>query len=424
LALLRNSVALLAALLAAPPAALTLLMRPAWREGLGERLGGGRGEDDAGVWLHGASVGEAQLLARLAAGLESRGRCCHATLTTLGGRATWRRVRAGEPGRLAPLDHPWCVSAALGGRRPDALVLVETELWPALIAGTHRRGIPIALVSGRISDRSWPRYQTLRAGLRPTLQRIDRIGARSELDAQRFVELGAARGRVSVVGDLKLEPPPAPPVLAPDLARVLQGPPILVAGSTHAGEEVAVLRALAHCESQGMEAALVLAPRHLDRLAEVERLISQSGRATRRRSALGDASLAAGEVLVLDSLGELPALWPRACAAFVGGTLAPVGGHNLLEPVMAGRPVCFGPNVANVRESARLLEQTGAGVCVRDAAALAELMADWLRTPDTALASGSRGAAALARHAGSLDRSLALIDEAIAHAAASSGARP
>lgn len=374
--LLRQGGAALVAAGAIPVAAGALALRPGWRLGFRERLGLS-GEHDAGaVWLHAASVGESMLLARVAPSLRKQGHRVQATLTTTSGCATLRRVLPDLPVRLAPLDHPWSVSAALSAALPPALVLFETELWPSLIAGTKARGIPVALISGRLSDRAYRRYRRVQSLVAATLRRVDRIGARSDSDAQRFIALGADPSRVRVTGDLKLQPATVAP--AADLMRLLDGPLILVAGSTHAGEERAALLALSACREAGLSVALVVAPRHLERLPEVERELCASGRSWLRRSEAGHRTLEPGDVLLLDGYGELASVYQAASLAFVGGTLVPVGGHNLLEPVHAGCPVLFGPHLSQVREVASQLVQAGVGRRVDDAAALARACVDGL----------------------------------------------
>jgi 3-deoxy-D-manno-octulosonic-acid transferase len=221
-----------------------------------------------------------------------------------------------------------------------------------------------------------------------------------------------------VTGDLKLESDHEPPTLAPELARILSVGPLVVAGSTHAGEERAVLLALRAAERAGLAAALVLAPRHPERAAEVEALVHEAGRPLRRRSACGTQPLAAGEVLLLDTIGELAALYARADVAFVGGTLVPRGGHNVLEPVFAGCPVLFGRHTSNVRHAVEIVERARAGRRVEDARALGRELTEWLRDPGAARARGAEGRRALADHRGSADRSAALIEALLAGAPA------
>jgi len=410
---LRQGGAALGAVAAAPLIAALLAARPRWREGFGERLGaradGGAPERAGAVWIHGASVGEIVAAQRLADRLAARGIPVQTSTTTTTGRAVARRLRSERPCRLAPLDHPWTVSRALARIGPRALVLVETELWPCWIAGAARRGIPVAVVSGRISARSYPRYRRALPVFAPTLGRIVAVGARSDEDAERFVALGVPATRVRVTGDLKLEPGDATPALDPVLAATLDGPPLLVAGSTHPGEEEAALAALAAAERAGERAALVLAPRHPERFGDVDILVRRAGRALQRRSALPGRPLAAGEVLLLDSLGELAAVYARARLAFVGGTLAPVGGHNVLEPAQAGRPVAFGPSTQDARAAAELLLEVDAATLVADAGALAEVFVAALRDPAGADARGAAGRRALEAHRGSAERSAALV---------------
>jgi len=417
---LRQGGAALGAAAAAPVLGALLAVRPRWREGIGERLGargdGGAPERAGAVWIHGASVGEIVAAERLADRLAARGLALQLSSTTTTARAVARRLRPERPCRLAPLDHPWTVSRALSRLRPRALVLVETELWPCFVAGAARRGIPVAAVSGRISARSFPRYRRALPLFAPTLARLAAVGARSDDDAERFVALGVPPARVRVTGDLKLEPTDALQALDPGLAAALDGPPLLVAGSTHPGEEEAALAALAAAERADLPAALVLAPRHPARFDEVDALVRRMGRALARRSALPGRPLVAGEVLLLDSLGELAAVYTRARLGFVGGTLASVGGHNVLEPAQVGRPVAFGPSTQDAREAAALLLEAGAATLVADAGELASAFVAALRDPARADARGSAGRRALEAHRGSAERSADLVAGLLADA--------
>lgn len=408
-----HGAAALAAVAVAPVALWALAVRPAWRVGVRERLGGGPALPRGCIWIHAASVGEVLAASRLIDRLQKAGHRVATSTVTLTGREVMRGRSPEVPCRLAPLDHPWCVSAALDRVQPAALVLVETEIWPSWIAAARRRGIPVVVVSGRVSDRSYPRYR--RAGwlLWRTLGRLSAVGARTAVDRDRFVALGADPARVSVIGDLKLDVDAEPRPLPPELRAALAGLPVIVAGSTHPGEEQAALEALARAEAAGMSPALVVAPRHPERAEEVVRRVQGAGRAARRRTALPGSSLRPGDVLVLDTVGELPSLYECADAAFVGGTLVPVGGHNLLEPVFAGRPVLYGPHTANVRHVAELLERAGAGRRVHDARELSLAVVDLLRDPAAARARGERGRLELERHRGSAERAASLIESAL-----------
>lgn len=414
---LGHSVAALAALLGAPVLGAAALARPRWRTGVGERLGAHPGARAAErpIWVHGASVGEIRAALPLLDALAARGHALVASTMTATGRAVAREARPALATGLAPLDHPWTVARALARVRPKALVFIETELWPSWVRAAHERGIPALVVSGRISERSFARWQRIGGALRPTLARYRAIAARSEADAARFVALGAPEERVTVGGDLKLDAAPAG-APAPALAALLGDLPLVVAGSTHEGEEAAALAALAAAERAGHPAALVIAPRHPERFERAAEVVAEAGRPLRRRSAPGPGPLVPGEVLLLDTLGELASLYGAARVAFVGGTLAPVGGHNVLEPARAGCPVLFGPHVESARESTALLLAAGAAESVPDAEALAAAVVEALARPEEAQARGARGAAALAAHRGASARSVALIERVLAEA--------
>ncbi len=410
---LGHSLSALSAVVGAPLLAGGLLLRPHWRVGIDERLGRREEGPRGAAWVHGASVGEIRAATRLIDAITRRGVPVAATTTTTTGRDLLRRIRPEVPSALAPFDHPWCVERALEAVAPRALVLVETELWPVLISAAHRRDVPVAVVSARISERSFPRYRRVAPLLQNTIRRLACIGARGERDAERFVALGVAPHRVEVTGDLKLEPPVDAARVAPDLEAILGEVPLLVAGSTHEGEEAAALSALAAAEAAGIPLALVIAPRHPARGEAAAQVCEQAGRLVRRRSNAGFSTLAPGEVLLLDTLGELAGLYARCEVAFVGGTLSPVGGHNVLEPLQQGRPVVFGPHVENAAESAKLALTTGAGFQVEDVAGLRERVLELLQNPQKTRARADAAREKLEAHRGATERTLALLDQAL-----------
>jgi 3-deoxy-D-manno-octulosonic-acid transferase len=409
----RHSIAALTAVVGLPLMALAMALVPRWRIGWRERLGGGARQTPGAVWVHGASVGEILAATRIVDALRAKGHDVVASTSTSTGRDVMRRTRPDVPCRLAPLDHPWCVSSAMARVAPRAIVLIETELWPSWIAAAERRGVPVVLVSGRLSDRSFPRYRRVAPWMRRTLRRLHTIGARTEFDRERFVILGADPDRVTVSGDLKLELHAQPRALAPELAEVLGSAPLLVAGSTHPGEIPAILEAFAIARAARPEVVLALAPRHPARVPGAVELARAAGHRVVRRSALAGDRLGAGEVIVLDTLGELSSLYARAEIAFVGGTLVPVGGHNLLEPVAAGRPVCFGPHTTNVAQATRILLECDAGEAVANGAELGAAWAAALADPDRARVRGEAGRRALQRHQGSAERAAQLVVSAL-----------
>ncbi len=417
---IRHSLAALAALALSPVATAALVVRPRLRHGLGERLGRIEPTLEESVWVHASSVGEAKAATRLVQVLEQSGHALRATASTLGGREVFRRDLPSFESSLAPLDHPWCVEAAIRRGRPRLSVLIETELWPSWIKSCAQHEIPVVIASGRLSDRSFPRYRKIRRLIAPTLRRVTAVGARTDLDAARFVELGVPAARVRVTGDLKLDPPMDQPALAIDLIRAVADAPVVIGGSTHAGEEAALLDAFEAAEKAGHGFVLVLAPRETGRAEEIVRLCQARRRRVHRRSALEGRHLVPGEVLVLDTLGELAALYATASIAFVGGTLVPVGGHNLVEPVHAGCPVLFGPHVENVRKVVEILEVADAGRRVGSREALVEEIVGSFEDLELCRVRGEMGRESLASHRGSVEATRIMIEEVLARRVAES----
>ena len=410
----RHSLAALMAIGLGPLLAAALVARPGLRRGLGERFGRIPADDVERIWVHASSVGEALAACRFVRVLENDGYAVRASTTTLAGRNIFRRDRPEMPSSLAPLDHPWCVEAAIGRGRPALSVLIETELWPSWIAACDRHDIPVVVVSGRLSDRSFSRYRRIRPLLGPTLRRIDAVGARTDVDAERFVELGVPEHRVRVTGDLKLDPPAEQPALAIDLIRALSDVPVVVGGSTYPDEEAALLDAFEGAEKAGHGFVLVLAPRQIARAGELARFCRERRRRVHLRSRLKGRHLVPGEILILDTLGELAAMYATASIAFVGGTLVPIGGHNLVEPVHAGCPVLFGPHFENARKVVGILEVGGAGLCVGGAAELGLAITQAFDDLEACRIRGEIGRENLEAHRGSVGRTKQMVEEVLA----------
>ena len=349
MSLIRNSGALVSALLATPLLALVCTVRPKFRSGLGERLGGLPQKEPGAVWVHGASLGEARLAALVSRELKLRGYRTFVSAQTAAGRSALRAESNIEDVGFAPFDHPWCVDRALNRIQPAALVLCEAEIWPVWIAAAASRGIPVGLVSARLSRTSLRRSRWIRGLMSRTMGRLSLIGARSEADARRYVELGVRAEAVRVTGDLKRSVRPSVAALPPRLREIWPASPVLIAASTHASEETAALKALERLEERGKSFHLILAPRHLERVEEVAAELSAQGRVFQRRSQ-PRGRWDPGEVLLLDSHGELASLYSAAEAVFLGGTLVPRGGHDPLEAVRGGCGVVVGPHDEHIRE--------------------------------------------------------------------------
>jgi 3-deoxy-D-manno-octulosonic-acid transferase len=362
----------------------------------------------APIWVHAASVGEV-LAAEPLVRLLSRRDADHPTFmttTSLTGRTT-AREQIGVPAALLPLDWAWVVRRVLGTMHPAALVVVETELWPNLFRAARRAGVPLVLVSGKISARAAQRYAWVRPLIRAALRQVCAIAAQTADDAGRFVALGAPPERVRVVGSLKFSRVILPPAGAPPVA--LGERPVLVAASTHPGEEELVLAACRALWERHPSTLLVLAPRRPERFAEVGDLLRAAGVSWLPRTQVEGAMPAGVRVLLVDTLGELSAFFHGARGAFVGGTVAPVGGHNVLEPAAFGVPVAFGPRVENVREAASVLLQAAGAVQVDTAD---DLAGAWLRLLDDStegLAMGARARAEVERRAAAASECAAIV---------------
>ena len=356
------NLALLAALVAGAPWWLwKMATTHKYREGMLKRLGrvkaGLRGGRPV-IWLHAVSVGEVLAVSRLVGELDWAfpGHRLVISTTTRTGQELARQRFGAERVFYCPLDLPWAVRAYLNALQPKLLILAETEFWPNLLSGCFRRKIPVAVVNARISDRSWPRYRMLRGLWRVFLGRIERVLAQSETDAERLVAIGCRAARVTVGGNLKFDVRAAEEAEATrELRERAQGLRLVVAGSTLEGEEAALLQAWPRLLEADPKLAMVLAPRHPERFAAVAGLLERSGVTWSRRSdwrlkAEGSpGGLRAGQIVLLDTIGELASVYSLAAVAFVGGSVVPAGGHNPLEPAQFGVAIVMGPHYANFR---------------------------------------------------------------------------
>jgi 3-deoxy-D-manno-octulosonic-acid transferase len=275
------------------------------------------------------------------------------------------------------------------------MVFIETEIWPNILRLARQRGTPALLLSGRFSARSFKRYRLFSAFFREVLGNFTALGMQTEEDASRAKGLGADPGKVSVTGNVKLEasaknssPGSVPPV---DFKRNTDGRPLLVAGSSHSGEEEILLEAFRCLKRRFPDFQMVLAPRHPQRFPEVERLLQSSGLRFEKKSEINaTGSLSLEDIFFLDTLGELEGFYAIGDIAFVGGSLVDAGGHNLLEPARLRRPILFGPHMANFASLADEMKQKGGGIEVRSVEDLVREITDLLNDANKRLAMGER----------------------------------
>ena len=392
-----------------------------YREGLVERLGRVRRGLGLGsspvIWIHAVSVGEVLAITRLVAELEGAmpGFQILVSTTTRTGQALARERFGADRVFYFPLDLPWAVRAYLNALKPRMLVLAETEFWPNLLSGCYRRGVPVVVANARISDRSWPRYWRLRGLWRPFLGRLSRVLAQTETDAERLKALGCGldsnSGGVTVSGNLKFDVRVGQESAATELLKRLAGPlRLIVAGSTLEGEEAALLAAWPELLAAEPALAMVIAPRHPERFEAVAGLLE--GFRWRRRSQIGlqDSPLAPGEIVLLDSIGELASVYSLAAVAFVGGSLVAAGGHNPLEPAQFGVPIVMGEHYANFRAIVEALLSREA-MLVTAGERLAETLTSLLCDLRMAAELGGRARAVFESEAGATARTVAAIAE-------------
>jgi 3-deoxy-D-manno-octulosonic-acid transferase len=375
-------------------------------------------DGDESIWVHAVSVGEVlsarPLISELRASYPKL-RLFLSTTTLTGQQLARRSVPDVDAVFYFPFD--WTITArrTLNVVRPRLFVMTETEIWPNLLRECKRRGVRTLMVNGRISYRSFPRYRLVRPFMRRVLADIDRFCVQGEETLRRLIELGADPARIIVTGSLKFDSLESSPIPGRGRERVLRffrvppGRPVIIAGSTLKGEEEPVIRAFNRVRASGVNALLVIAARHPERFDEVERLCRHEGLTVVRRSELPIDAEPRADAVVLDTIGELAQLYQIATVVFVGGSLVPAGGHNILEPALYGKPVVFGPHMQNFGEIAETFLTNGAAIQVRTAGELEETMLSLIGDPVRRARVGAAARALVESNRGARDRTLVVI---------------
>ncbi|PYV31151.1 MAG: 3-deoxy-D-manno-octulosonic acid transferase [Acidobacteria bacterium] len=412
-----------------------------WRERLGWLPKSFQQAERGAVWIHAVSVGETIAVVPLVKAIRESSREVKIFLshTTPAGRQAGESRMPDVEGRFfLPLDWPWAVRRAMERIRPTALLVVETELWPNLLRAAHDFGTRVALVNARLSERSYRRYRLAPRFMRRVLGCVDWIGAQTPAEAERLLELGARPERLTIAGNLKFDgrpprgPAPAcaepkagrptvggPPelsALSPSLGRALRAAgrgPVMIAASTMPGEEEKVLKAWNEIRRSYPEANLILAPRHPARFDAVAGTLKRLKFVRRTDFELDGAALAnriaEAEVLLLDTIGELAGLFEIADVVFVGGSLVPAGGHNLLEPAFWAKPILFGPHMENFRDAAEIFVKAGGAFQVHDEMELAKKALQLFGDPKMREEAGRRAKQALDSGSGATERTMGQI---------------
>ena len=374
-----------------------------------------------GIWIHAVSVGEVLSLQNFIRELKRRHpewKIFLSTLTNAGFRVAREKVRDVDRVFFVPLDFRGPVRRVLKALRPRVLVLAESEFWPNLLREAARSGCRVLVVNGRISQTSFKRYAELKPVARRILGPVSRFLVQTDLDRERLVDLGIPSGAIEIAGNLKAE------VRLPDLSLnelqtlrygigLTEDRPVLVAGSTRKGEEERLLHAFAASRRERPDQLLILAPRQLERADEVAKMARDLGLRTVKRTELtAGAAPDHWAVLVLDTIGELAPFYALAAAAFVGGSLVPWGGHNILEPAYYGKPIFFGPHMKNFAALADAFLKAQAARVVKTDGDLAAMFRE--AGEGKLAAMGKRARLVLDSLAGATDRAVESVEKMIA----------
>jgi len=392
-----------------------------YRTGLAERLGRVPrrlplpGRQEPVIWVHAVSVGEVLAVAGLVEELRrrfSQDRVFISTTTDTGQALARQRFGAASVFYF-PMDFAFAIRPYLRVLRPRLVVIAETEFWPNFIRLAHASGARIAVVNARISDRSWPSYRRFRRLLRKVLANVDLFLAQTQEDGARLQDIGAIPERVRVTGNLKFDiPAPTPPAIVDSLRKSIAAGPVLVCGSTVDGEEPLLLKAFENLLVQHPRAVMILAPRRPERFAGVAALLEQMSIRFCRRSEWNGETLAGG-VFLLDTIGELAALYALADIAFVGGSLAPHGGHNIIEPALHGVATVVGNHTENFRDIVSLFQSRDA-VRIVGPAELPLVLLELLANDPERIALGQRAAETMRSQIGTTARTAGELEDLLA----------
>ncbi len=376
------------------------------------------------IWIHAVSVGEVSVAIAIIESLVSLMPDCAIILSTTtkpGQDFAKKKLKAGKfcskaTCIYAPVDFIASVRKALSAIKPDVLVFLETEIWPNWIVEAHKMGIKTAIVNGRISVRTIKRYLKIRSLTKEVLKHIDAFSMISKADAQRIRMIGAPVKRVEINGNAKYDLllDQADPGIKTEIKRLynLSGDePVFIAGSTRSSEEKIIIDVYRKIVQSVPETLLFIAPRHVKRAHQIECLVKTNGFSCRLRTDLDKKGcLRTESVIIMDTIGELQAIYSIASIVFCGGSLAPLGGQNILEPAVWGKPVFYGPSMEDFLDAKELLEKTGGGIQVKDGSELAERAIYYLTHPDQADIIGKSAKKAVISNKGSAAKHAAVID--------------
>ena len=368
------------------------------------------------IWLHAVSVGEITASRPLLEDLRTKfpeHRLVISTTTETGNQVAMKLAKPGEIVIYFPLDMRSIVRRVINDIKPEMFLMMETEIWPNFIGYLHKMGIPMALVNGRISQRSFKGYMLIRWLISGTLKKLGLFCMQTESDAQRIIAMGAPRDRVKVTGNMKFDIPgeedkdEGKKSLLRNYLKLANGDELFVAGSTHKGEDEIILRTYKRLADRHNHLRLLIAPRHLERLGHIERLTQRSGFVPVRFSQMQDDK--GSNVILLDTIGQLKWIYSAATIVFIGGSLVPQGGHNMIEPASLEKPLLFGPHVFNFQEVANVLLNRKGAILVKDEKELIESCERLLSSSEERLKMGRRAKESISENRGATSRNVHLI---------------
>ena len=364
----------------------------------------------ASIWVHAVSVGEVKAVERLLEGLREQfpeKPLLVSTVTPAGQAIARERSDIVHSTFYFPIDLPWCVRRVLDRVDPEVVIIAETEIWPNFLRECRIRGIRVMMINGRISDKSFMRYRLARHWLRRVFRDYTIIGMQSDTDRQRIEAIGADPQKVTVLGNLKYDALTLRKPLDARLDRFLAGwQPIWIAASTMPGEEQFVLDAFIEVRKRHSNLKLIIAPRHAERFDAVDEMLKSRPLLSMRRKRLADSANLSVDVLLLDTIGELAALFQYASVVFMGGSLVAKGGHNILEPARHRKPIVFGPHMENFRDMARLFLEKKAAIQIYSAEQLSPAIEQLLDNPERCSELGAKAYAIVLENTGATERVL------------------
>jgi 3-deoxy-D-manno-octulosonic-acid transferase len=406
-----------AGLLASPWLLFKVATDRRYRHRLGERFGRLSPSDGSRtLWIHCASVGEVNVAKPVVQRLQKEhpGLSIHVSTTTMAGRENAEKSFPGVRVGYFPLDLTGSVRRSLRRIKPAGVVLVELEVWPNFVRRCAREGIPVVVVNGRMSERSFPRYRRLRGLFGPVFRSLAAFGAQNEATAERMRAFGVepvVTGNLKYDAAIGFDPAEAGREWRERLG--LGDAPVLVAGSTHDPEERILADTYTRLRPRLPALRLVVAPRHLERIAEVEKVIEAAGLRCYKRSKIIPGGGAPDGVILLDTVGELARVYAAATAVFIGGTFCSRGGQNMLEPAALGKPIVSGPSLSNFEDIARTLVEAGGMAVLDNPIDLARAAGELLGDPDKARRVGEKCVEAVKSGRGAIDATMALIESKI-----------